>query len=299
MKMQIAEVVWKKKDINHFDAGLTVWRGEDSAPAFLPLPPGKYLSWAILGPKRCIGSVGVSGRLERCPENTVILGSGQKCGPCQALDIADPCIRCDGRRCDAVEARRLQCDTTTYVIYAVLFNDKTLKVGVSSKGRALTRWVEQGADYACVLRELEGGRTARRVEDRIGRLQGITKQVRSERKAKALLNRLPIEKAKSLLDDFITRVSHLELDSETELLDLSPYYTLSELEAAPTMWKKRSEPVHGQTIVGKVLGMKGSLIVTQMNSSNTAVDLRQIIGYTIDMDSDITLVTQTGLSDFF
>jgi hypothetical protein len=198
-----------------------------------------------------------------------------------------------------VEARRLQCDATTYVIYAVLFNDKTLKVGVSSKGRALTRWVEQGADYACVLREIEGGRKARLVEDRIGRLEGITKQVRSERKAKALLDRLPIETAQSLLDDFMKRASHLELDSETELHDLSPYYTLGELESVPMMWRKRSEPVHGQTIVGKVLGMKGSLIVTQVDSSNTAIDLRQIIGYTIDMDSDITLVTQTGLSDFF
>jgi hypothetical protein len=185
------------------------------------------------------------------------------------------------------------------VIYAVIFNDRTLKVGVSSKGRALTRWVEQGADYAGVLREIEGGRTARRVEDRIGKLQGITKQVRSERKVRALLNRLPFEEAQSMMKDFVNSASHLDLDSEIELQDLSTYYTLGDLESAPTMWRKRSEPVNGQTILGSVIGMKGSLLVTQVGSINTVIDMRQIIGYTIDMDSDITLVTQTGLSDFF
>ncbi|MFW9958373.1 MAG: DUF2797 domain-containing protein [Candidatus Odinarchaeota archaeon] len=297
--MQVAEIAWKQKNAVHFDAGLTVWRKDDPEPAFLVLPPKKELSWTLHGPKRCIGSITASGRLERCPENSIVLGTGQKCGPCQAGDIADPCIRCDGRRCDAIEARKLQCDATTYVIYAVLFNDGTLKVGVSSKGRALTRWVEQGADYAGVLREIEGGRTARRVEDRIGRLQGITKQVRSERKTRALLDKLDMTAAHALLEQFMESASHLELNSNVELLDLSSHYTLKDLESQPSPWRKRSEPIDGKAIVGEIVGMKGSLMVTRIDTSIMVVDLRQIIGYNIDLDSDITLVTQTGLMDFF
>jgi len=297
--MQVAEITWVQKSDVQFDAGLTVWRGEDLVPAFLPLPPKKQLSWTLHGPKRCIGSITTSGRLERCPENSVILGTGQKCGPCQAGDIADPCIRCDGRRCDALEARKLQCDATTYVIYAVIFNDQTLKVGVSSKGRALNRWVEQGADYAGVLREVEGGRTARRVEDRIGRLQGITKQVRSERKTQALLDKLDITEARLLLASFMEGTNHLELNSKVELSDLSSHYTLKDLDSQPTAWRKRSEPIDGKVIVGEIVGMKGSLMVTRIDSTLTVVDLKQIIGYTIDLVSDITLVTQTGLMDFF
>ncbi len=297
--MQVAEVTWKQKGDIQFDAGLTVWRGEDQESAFLPLPPKKQLSWTLHGPKRCIGSITTSGKLERCPENSIILGTGQKCGPCQAGDIADPCIRCDGRNCGALEARKLQCDATTYVIYAVIFNDGTLKVGVSSKGRALTRWVEQGADYAGVLREIEGGRTARRIEDRIGRLQGVTKQVRSERKTRALLDKLDVSEARSLLASFMERASHLELNSNVQLHDMSPHYTLKDLESQPTAWRKRSEPIDGKVIVGEIVGMKGSLMVTRIDNSHLVVDLKQIIGYTIDLDSDITLVTQTGLLDFF
>lgn len=297
--MQVAEVTWKQRDDIQFDAGLTVWLSEEQESAFLPLPPKKQLLWTLHGPKRCIGSIAPSGKLERCPENSVILGTGQKCGPCQAGDIADPCIRCDGRNCGAIEARKLQCDATTYVIYSVIFNDGTLKVGVSSKRRALTRWVEQGADYAGILREIEGGRKARRIEDRIGKLQGVTKQVRSERKTRALLDKLDVSEARLLLEDFIERASHLELNSDVHLQDLSDYYTLKDLESQPTIWRKRSEAIDGKVIVGEIVGMKGSLMVTRIDNSLSVVDLKQIIGYTIDLDSDITMVTQTGLLDFF
>ena len=297
--MLVAGVTWKQKQDTRFDAGLTVWRGEDQEPAFLPLPPGKQLSWLLRGPRRCIGRINTAGRLERCPENSVILGSGQKCSTCQAVDLVDACIRCNGHRCGAHETRRLQCDASTYVVYAVIFNDQTLKVGVSSKGRALTRWVEQGADYACVLRELEGGRNARRIEDRISRSNGITKQVRSERKTRALLDRLEISDARSMLDDLVASADLLDIDQEVNLQDLSVYYTLGELAFQPTSWRKRSDSVDGRAIVGENLGLKGSLMVTSTGASLTVVDLRQIIGYTIDMDSDITLVTQTELADFF
>jgi hypothetical protein len=297
--MHVAEVTWKQQSSHHFDSGLTVWRGDDQETSFLPLPPKKQLLWTLHGPKRCIGSITTSGKLERCPENSIILGTGQKCGPCQAGDIADPCIRCDGRRCDALEARKLQCDATTYIIYAVIFNDRTLKVGVSSKGRALTRWVEQGADYAVVLREIEGGRTARRIEDRISRLQGITKQVRSERKTRALSDTLDRAEAQSVLDEFVQHASHLELNSNVKLQDMSPYYSLKDLESQPEVWRKRSESVDGKAIIGEIVGMKGSLMVTRIDTSLSVVDLKQIVGYTIDLDSDITLVTQTGLMDFF
>ncbi|TFG33356.1 DUF2797 domain-containing protein [Candidatus Thorarchaeota archaeon] len=297
--MQIVDVIWNYINNTHFDSGIQIWREGDPNPGFLPLPKGKEVSWLLRGPKRCIGSVNESGRIVPCPENSLVFYSGQKCGPCSAVDIVDPCIRCDGRRCDAVEARKLQCESTDYVVYAVVFNDKTLKVGVSSKGRALIRWVEQGADYAGVLREIKGGRIARRVEDRIGRQQGVTKQVRSERKTRALLDALDLSEAEEIVQEFIDHARHLELDEDIHLQDLSKFYSLSRLETQPTPWRKRSEPIDGRAIVGKIVGMKGSLMVTSIESSLTVIDLRQIIGYSLNQDSDITLVSQTGLMDFF
>ena len=297
--MQVANVTWRMIDGNRFESGLRIWKEEARIPSFLSLPPGKKISWEIRGPKRCIGSINESGKIIPCPENSVILDSGQKCGPCSAGDIVDPCIRCDGRRCDAIDARKMQCESTDYVVYAVVFNEKTLKVGVSSKGRALIRWVEQGADYAGVLREISGGRTARRVEDRIGRQQGVTKQVRSERKTRALMEKLDIKDAQSIVSDFTEDASHLELNSNVSLQDLSSFYTLEKLKTQPTIWRKRSQPIDGRTIVGTVEGMKGSLMVTSIDSSLLVVDLKQLVGYSINQDSDISMMTQTGLVDFF
>ncbi|TFG29800.1 DUF2797 domain-containing protein [Candidatus Thorarchaeota archaeon] len=296
--MQVADVTWRMVDEKRFESGLRIWREGEQTPSFLPLSPRKKISWEIRGPKRCIGSINEAGKLIPCPENSVILDSGQKCGPCSAGDIADPCIRCDGRRCDAVDARRQQCEATDYVVYAVVFNDKTLKVGVSSKGRALTRWVEQGADFAGVLREISGGRTARRIEDRIGRQQGVTKQVRSERKTRALMEKLEQHEAQSLVHDFAERASHLELNPDVDLQDLSQFYSLEELRTQPAIWRKRSQPIEGRTIIGTVEGMKGSLMVTSIDTSLLVVDLKQIVGYSINQDSDITMMTQTGLMDF-
>ncbi|TFH02532.1 MAG: DUF2797 domain-containing protein, partial [Candidatus Thorarchaeota archaeon] len=166
------------------------------------------------------------------------------------------------------------------------------------KGRALIRWVEQGADYAGVLREISGGRIARRVEDRIGRQQGVTKQVRSERKTRALMNHLELSEAQSLVHDFAEQASHLELDPNVELQNLSPFYSLDELKIQPAIWRKRSQTIEGRTIVGTVEGMKGSLMVTSIDSSLLVVDLKQLVGYSINQDSDINMVTQTGLMDF-
>jgi hypothetical protein len=96
----------------------------------------------------------------------------------------------------------------------------------------------------------------------------------------------------------VDRASHLELNSEIEIKDLSPYYTLGKMKTQPAVWRKRSQPIDGRTIVGTVEGMKGSLMVTSIDSSLLVVDLKQIVGYSINQDSDITMVTQTGLMDF-
>jgi len=127
----------------------------------------------------------------------------------------------------------------------------------------------------------------------------LTKQVRSERKIRSLMNKLDIKEAQLIVNEFTESASLLDLNPNVELQDLSSFYTLKELNAQPTIWRKRSQPIDGRTIVGNLDGMKGSLMVTSIDSSQLVVDLRQIIGYSINQDSDITMVTQTGLMDFF
>ena len=120
-------------DDESFLSGLRVWNGGD-IPDFIPILRGENVSWVFRGPRRCIGSIDESLISIRCPEDSIILQRGmQRCGPCSALDFVDPCIRCDGRNCMASTERRSQCDNTDYAVYLVVFNDETLKIGVSSE----------------------------------------------------------------------------------------------------------------------------------------------------------------------
>jgi hypothetical protein len=109
---------------------------------------------------------------------------------------------------------------------------------------------------------------------------------------------LEIDDAMGIVEDFIENASHLELNSTVELQDLAKYYTLGKMKTKPAIWRKRTQPIEGRTIVGNIEGMKGSLMVSSIDSSLLVVDLKQIVGYSINQDSDITMVTQTGLMDF-
>ncbi len=297
--MLVADVTWRQKNGTSYESGLTVWPEGSGSPAFLRMSKGKELEWVFRGPRLCVGSHDNAGRMIRCPEDSVILRSGTRCGPCAAMDIADPCIRCDGRSCRAPEGRRIQCESTDYVVYLVVFNDSTLKVGVSTKKRVLTRWVEQGADFGGVLQDIEGGRKARLAEHRLARRKGIFKQVHSSRKIRSLPLSLELEQAQALADEFLSSLDDPFIGIETELESLGKHYMLPPLERPPSPWKKRSEPVDKRPLTGEVVGMKGPILITSIGSALTATDMKQVVGYSIDRDSDITVITQTGLADFF
>lgn len=297
--MRIVDVAWRTTKDGAYESGLRVWREDAESLDFVPITQGKHLNWSFSGPKRCVGNIDSTGKLVKCPEDAIILRQGTRCGPCLAVDFYDPCIRCDGRTCGASEARKIQCDMSDYAVYAVVFNDSTLKIGVSSKNRVRLRWIEQGADFGGIVETITGGRTARRREDRLGKQPNVTKVVRGERKIESLQNTLDIEVAQSIVDDFIVGVESIELGTHVELEDLSKHYSLPALEITPTPWRKRSDPIDQRPLVGDVVGMKGSLLVTSIGSSYTVTDLKQVVGYSLDSDGDITMVTQSGLMDFF
>ncbi|MFX1368788.1 MAG: DUF2797 domain-containing protein [Promethearchaeota archaeon] len=296
--MLVMDVTWKFRDDDSYESGISVWMEGNTNPQFIPLPPGTELAWSFAGPRRCIGIRETTGAVIPCPEGAGVRKGMQRCGPCAAMDSMDSCIRCSGKECRATEERLAQCRRTEYSIYVVVFNDKTLKVGVSSKRRLRTRWIEQGADFAGVLLDITGGMAARRMEDTLGRVPGATKQVRAERKAKQLLDKLDISEAEILVHDYISSLKTVDIPTPVKLESLEGYYSLHDLDSKPTPWKKRSISVDKLQLAGEVVGMKGALLVTRNGSAFTVTNLRDIIGYAIDETQPINTVTQSGLLDY-
>ncbi len=296
--MHITGVTWRPTENDAFEQGVLSWTGAEETPTFTRLSPGDKLSWTIAGPRMCIGSRNEAGRLVPCPEHVVSPPRQVRCSLCAAVDSMNPCIRCTGRICNASEERRTRCEETDYVLYLAVFKDQTLKVGVSTARRVKTRWVEQGTDFAAVIAEIRGGRAARRLEDLVGRRSGATKQVRSKRKITNLMEQLDFSGAEELAKRFSSSLPRVLPEYEVQLEDLSMYYNLDSLNARPLPWRKRSEPMDGMQLLGAVVGMKGSLLVTRIGSAFTVADLKQLVGYTVHPDSPVKIVTQSGLLDY-
>ncbi len=297
--MQVLGISWRSQDDGTFEAGICVWKDSDS-PKFIPISPGDNLSWVFHGPRRCIGSIDSTLKSIKCPAESIILQRGTtRCGPCSAMDFVDPCIRCDGRACLATIDRRVQCDGTKYAVYLVVFNDETLKVGVSSAKRVRTRWVEQGADFGGILHLVQGGLDARRIEDSLGKNSKVAKQVRGERKIQGLLSKIDLDTAQSIVEDFILEVQSDEVGPLVELEDLARYYSLVDLDTKPYPWRNKTEKIDDRPLIGEVVGMKGSLLVTSLGSAFTVTDLKQVIGYDLEYDEETTVITQSGLMEFF
>jgi hypothetical protein len=293
---------WQKNRSNGFDFGILIWRDNEEIPQFLSLQPNEKISWTFLGPKRCIGSRSSTGDMVRCPENTIVRKGKRRCGPCSAVDIYDPCIRCIGKSCNANQERAEKCAQTDYVVYLALFSDRSLKVGVSVQHRLLTRWVEQGADYGMVLAKVRGGMKARNIENTLATNTMLKKSVHSSRKAKSISTELSDVEADDCLSKFKESImkSPFNFDFEfSELTNLTKYYNLQQIQAEPIQWRDSKSKIDGKQLFGDVAGMKGTFLVTQIEHAYTVTNLRQLVGYSIDSEQEISTITQSGLLDYF
>ncbi|UCE09517.1 MAG: DUF2797 domain-containing protein [Candidatus Thorarchaeota archaeon] len=296
--MHVVDIKWRSASSGNFELGFLSWPQDSSEVEFHLLRIGQAISWEILGPRLCVGYRDSDGRLVECPERSTILRHGTRCGPCSAMDNYDACMRCDGKDCTASAERRRACKESEYAVYLALFGESTVKVGVSTLRRVQIRWIEQGADYGVVLSVIKDGQEARRLESLLDKLSSVVKQVRSSRKVSGLHAKMTPSMAKAALEGFLESQTVIKRSDIFEITDLSQYYDLGGLDARPQMWFKNSDQVAGQKMLGEIVGAKGSLLVTRIAGSYKVADLRRLVGYTISMDAEIEISTQSGLDDF-
>ncbi|MHA1770199.1 MAG: DUF2797 domain-containing protein [Candidatus Thorarchaeota archaeon] len=297
--LHIISPTWRETS-QGFVHGLTGRSLNTDQSEFYELTRGEQIKWTITGPRRCIGFRGSDGLFHQCPEKAIIQGGGTQCGPCSGMDYLSECIRCNGSVCNATPQRREHCKNTDYVVYIVVFAGGRVKVGVSTKGRYRTRWVEQGADFAGIIKNVRDGKIARQIESKIGTLQSVSMVVSRRKKADALSKRIEYTEAKRLTNAVLSKIPpNLIDDHNVELEDLSRYYLIEELDSEPHPWRSQSRRIDNLSIVGEIVGMKGSFLITRNGTAFQYIDLKGIIGYTLTPDTTAHVTTQAGLLDFF
>jgi hypothetical protein len=185
--------------------------------------------------------------------------------------------------------------TLTSYVYLASFGSKLLKVGVTHHARIPKRWIEQGANVATRLLETNG-RDARRYETLIHDIFNVRSQVPTQYKFDALWNpMIPQESAaiRQLADKIRKQVPDLPIYQDT-IHDLSPIYGLPPFTHRPLSLSITPQ----QLITGVILGVKGSLLVLQVQGLPHILNLQQLIGRSIVITEAGATVVQRVLDEF-
>jgi hypothetical protein len=175
------------------------------------------------------------------------------------------------------------------------FGSKLLKVGVAYHSRIPKRWIEQGANVATRLLETNG-RDARRYETLIHDTFNVRLQVPTQYKFDALWNpMIPQETAAiaQLANKIRKQSPGLPLYQDT-IHDLSPLYGLPPFTHRPLLLSVTAQ----QLITGIILGIKGSLLVLQVQGLPYILNLRQLIGRSIVVKETGATIVQRILDEF-
>ncbi len=221
------------------------------------------LRWRV-GKRACIGYFDGKKRLQ-CPE--LSLSASARCDKCQIRDWFHNCKKCDGTKC-INEKRRDDCAKEEYVIYLAVFGP-ILKVGISQTFRKMTRWVEQGADFAAEIRRVKDGMLARKIEATISRRLGIVDRVRGSQKNSAIF--YDPNESLELLVNAIERINGI---SDYDIHDLRSYYRLDRVTSIPDEITLKD----GTEIVGRVVAVKGNLMIYEAANGFKMINLHRLSG---------------------
>ncbi|VVB75870.1 Uncharacterised protein [Candidatus Tiddalikarchaeum anstoanum] len=211
--------------------------------------------------KKCTGYF-ENGEHKICPDNLTI-NYGKQCSVCRSKDSFNICASCDGSKCSATEDVMKKCLSTTHFLYLVLIGEK-VKVGITSAGRYLKRWIEQGADYACLIGS-DNGLNIRALEKNMAK--EVTDRISTSAKIKSFM-----KDDRELLAAFLK-----EKNMETNITNVRKFY--EGLDSIP-----KTPCVHEGLVNGRVVCVKGKILIFENNENYYYYDLNNLIGEVVDAE---------------
>jgi hypothetical protein len=149
-----------------------------------------------------------------------------------------------------------------HAIYLAGFAPDVVKVGVTKRWRLERRLEEQGADRAAHIRTVENGRKARSIEAELA--IDRTDRVRVPTKIAGL---------------------HRPLDEAVWERALEPFDVIERFGFEYGL-DLDHQPVQETVASGTVTGTKGRVLVLETNGTTYAVDMRDLVGYEVQEESD-------------
>ena len=229
-----------------------------------------------IGEKYCVGYY-KKGRHFDCPKKRVV-DNERVCRECALNDDFFLCMKCTGEEC-INEPQRASCTENMYFIYLAAFNSM-LKVGISYQFRIMERLIEQGADMGAKIGLVRDGKTARQIEQKIGRELNIIDRVSGIDKQKMLFGNINVA-AMNIFNAY-SRLKSNGFGSyliSPEIYNLQGIYRLSAVSRMPVPLELKD----GTCISGDVLAAKGNIIVIKNETGLFSVNASKLLGCGVEL----------------
>lgn len=223
-----------------------------------------------------------------------------QCYYCSQKDFFRCRIICMGNECNPSSPRAKKlCEPSNTGVYLTSIAGK-LKVGVSLNTKR--RWLEQGSDFATKIVELPG-LEARRLEQEIGQNFDLKLQIRNTDKINEIkgnddggkeIEELVHRTEKNV--DYILNIVDGEKFENPLIEDLRKHYGQLEFDTP----LQEIDPKINKEFGGKIVSIKGSLIVVKNGIYYYALDTKKIISLVFEfMEREAKIKSQTSLSEWF
>lgn len=186
----------------------------------------------------------------------------------------DPCIMCRGE-CQKPE----KTCSVEHSVYLAIFAPGLVKVGVSKTHRLETRLMEQGADMGLEVARFPDGELARQRERSL---------------ASTYPDRATFE---SKIDGISQIVGGETLQTIYRRYDAERMMRFDYFREKPWMKPIVLEPHENMAISGRVLGIKGQVLVLEKGNTLYAINLDGLIGYGVEAGKG-SINLQTSLLEF-
>lgn len=186
----------------------------------------------------------------------------------------DPCVKCRGE-CTKPEKT---CNVE-HSVYLAVFSPDLVKVGVSKTPRLETRLMEQGADLGVEIARFPDGQLARQRERSL---------------ASTYPDRVTFE---SKVDSISQNVNCETLQALYRRYDAGRIMRFAYFRETPPMKPIVIVPHENMAVSGRVLGIKGQVLVLEKGNTTYALNLDSLIGYEAGTGKG-TIDLQTSLLEY-
>jgi hypothetical protein len=276
---------------------------EETNPVVKALKPDSSITIVVpeKEPKFCIGYTNSNKEHLPCPTAEIVPLNKIQCQNCAFNEFFICRSYCIGEFCQpSSDAAKDYCWNKTAYVYLTYITGK-LKVG--SSVNPFRRWLDQGSDAGITIAS-GAGLDPRGLEHLIATRFSLSLAIRLTEKYKQLGTSFNKEEISKLFAETIDKIYS---ESSTKTLfpkeELEPIRFLDEfhglipsLDSRPIV-KTLSEK--GLKFSGKIVGVKGSILVVRNNNTNYATNLDSLIGMHIELNEEIIeMKGQKSLFDF-